>query len=384
MGPLWAHGTSTARGVTRSLQQQRSAKQPSRTTKTASGHTGSRSCPARGGHDGLHGRCSGPTCAHHAQASPRRVRKRALGNPNAIRGVLQYAEKVATSPAALSPMERAEDLFFVIAMVERGVLQLMEPQPGDIQLSALQRGTQQLQHVVHVLINARDLSLRGNLQWHRADFWQNIMNLVTPPSVLIDRGGTPAARTRPTTWCTQLTALDFQNGGEEAPARTRCVSSAALLLCDAADDIRRIIPTLTGTNCRSLQVLCKLWSNGANPSSGDCQLPARRQKTALRTRRLGGGELARQPTRRTSRSTTRIRKDSSRSTASELNLYQDCMEPIADKPLEARGAKGGTSLGLAPGLGYVGQPQAKPKQPWAACRGGAGNTATKAATCDTR
>ncbi|OLP87779.1 Cytosolic carboxypeptidase 4 [Symbiodinium microadriaticum] len=66
------------------------------------------------------------------------------------------------------------------------------------------------------------------------------------------------------------------------------------------------------------------------------------------------------------RSTTRIRKDSSRSTASELNLYQDCMEPIADKPLEARGAKGGTSLGLAPGLGYVGQPQAKPKQPWAA------------------
>ena len=115
-----------------------------------------------------------------------------------------------------------------------------------------------------------------------------------------------------------------------------------------------------------LQVLCKLWSNDANPSSGDCQLPARRQKTALRTRRLGGGELARQPTRRTSRSTTRIRKDSSRSTASELNLYQDCMEPIADKPLEARGAKGGTSLGLAPGLGYVGQPQAKPKQPWAA------------------
>ena len=54
------------------------------------------------------------------------MRKRALGNPNAIREVLQYAEKVATSPAALSPMERVEDLFFVIAMVERGVLQLME------------------------------------------------------------------------------------------------------------------------------------------------------------------------------------------------------------------------------------------------------------------
>ena len=38
--------------------------------------------------------------------------------------------------------------------------------------------------------------------------------------------------------------IGLSHGGVEAPARTRCESSAALLLCDAAEDFRRVMPTL--------------------------------------------------------------------------------------------------------------------------------------------
>ncbi|CAE7572889.1 unnamed protein product [Symbiodinium microadriaticum] len=119
----------------------------------------------------------------------RRSRKRPLGDPNAVAEVILYCRTAANSGGSLTAMDRAEDLFFVIGMVERGALQLLEPLPGDVSLSMLQGATQRLPHAVHMLIGARDQALQGHLQWHRPAFWEEIEQLVTPANSLVERRG---------------------------------------------------------------------------------------------------------------------------------------------------------------------------------------------------
>ena len=132
-----------------------------------------------------------PTAPAAATSSTpeRRSRKRPLGVPNAVAEVIQYCRTAANSRGGLTAMDRAEDLFFVIGMVERGALQLLEPLPGDVSLSMLQGATQRLQHAIHMPIGARDQALQGHLQWHRPAFWEETEQLVTPANSLVERRG---------------------------------------------------------------------------------------------------------------------------------------------------------------------------------------------------
>ena len=164
-------------------------------------------------------------------------------------------------------MERAEDFFFLLAMVERGALQLLEPLPGDVQLSSLQGATQRLQHVVHMLNTARDHAMRGSLHWHRAAFWQEILQLVTPANELIERRG-DAFLNDDETMVHPSDCIGLSHGGEEAPARTRCESSAALLLCDAAEDFRRVMSTLVREQLQLAMHLMSALENRQHGSPG--------------------------------------------------------------------------------------------------------------------
>ena len=200
------------------------------------------------------------------------------------------------------------------------------------------------------------------------------MNFVTPPSVLIDRGGTPAARTR----------------REEAPARTRCVSSAALLLCDAADDIRRIIPTLSGTNCRSLQCYRSYASSGAMtpiPVRGTASY-----RHADRRLRCGPDDLEGESSlvnlrdapqgvpQESGRTAVAPRRPSSTSTRTAWSPSQTSLWKHAVRRGEQAWA---WHLDWAMWDNHK-PSRSSPGQLGSGCRGGAGNTATKAATCDTR
>ena len=83
-------------------------------------------------------------------------------------------------------MDRAEDLLFVISMVERGALQLLGPLPGDVSLSMLQGATQRLQHAIHMLIGARDQALQASTSFLGGD--RAARNSSQHP------GGTPGGR----------------------------------------------------------------------------------------------------------------------------------------------------------------------------------------------
>ena len=64
-----------------------------------------------------------PPATTTSSTPERRSRKRplgTLGDPNAVAEVILYCRTAANSGGSLTAMDRAEDLFFVIGMVERG------------------------------------------------------------------------------------------------------------------------------------------------------------------------------------------------------------------------------------------------------------------------
>ncbi|OLP75616.1 hypothetical protein AK812_SmicGene44558 [Symbiodinium microadriaticum] len=113
-------------------------------------------------------------------------------------------------------MDRAEDLLFVISMVERGALQLLGPLPGTRPYR------------------------------HRQAFWEEIEQLVTPANTLVERRGDAFCEDGLPEVVHPADAIGLSLGGAEAIARTRTESSTALLLCDAAEDFKRILPSLEG------------------------------------------------------------------------------------------------------------------------------------------
>ena len=110
----------------------------------------------------------------------------------------------------------------------------------------LQGATQRLQHAVHMLIGARDQALQGHLQWHRPAFWEEIEQLVTPANSLVERRGDAFCEDGLPEVVHPADTIGLSVGGEEAVARTRTESSTALLLSDAAEDFKRIVPSLEG------------------------------------------------------------------------------------------------------------------------------------------
>ena len=200
----------------------------------------------------------------------------------------------AHSWGKLTAMDRAEDLFFVIGMVERGALQLLEPLPGDISRSMLQGATQRLQQAVHMLIGARDQALQGHLDWHRQAFWQEIEQLVSAANVLVERRGDAFCEDGLPEVVHPADALGLARGGEEAMARTCTESSTALLLCDATEDFKRIVPSLEGEQRRQSQIGGQIAVHDGTQTE-DPQAEARRAaggecEPSGRLHRAAGGE----------------------------------------------------------------------------------------------
>ena len=92
----------------------------------------------------------------------------------------------------------------------------------------------------------RDQALQGHLEWHRQAFWEEIEQLVSPANVLVERRGDAFCEDGLPEVVHPADALGLARGGEEAMARTRTENSTALLLCDATEDFKRIVPSLEG------------------------------------------------------------------------------------------------------------------------------------------
>ena len=140
----------------------------------------------------------------------------------------------------------AEDLFFLIAQLEAGALQLHEPLPGDIDIRSVQNAARQVQHTIHLLCSARDQSLAGGNRWNCPQFWRQIAELIEPAAIIVDRRGDAFADDGGEDLAHPADVAALAREVPEAPARTGQTSSAALLLRDAADDFRSVVPSMVG------------------------------------------------------------------------------------------------------------------------------------------
>ena len=111
------------------------------------------------------------------------------------------------------------------------------------EVDEIQEAVRRLQHCQHLLGSARDQSMRGNTAWNTPRFLGEILDLVQPGAILADKREeafmTDDEGEDPTVH--PADALALAEGAQEAAARTRQESSAALLLHDAAQDFRAVI-----------------------------------------------------------------------------------------------------------------------------------------------
>ena len=108
--------------------------------------------------------------SHGSAAGSRpRGKKRPFTEPNALAEIATYANRAGGRATPLPPHDMVEDLFFLIAELEAGGLQLHEPLPGTVEVDEIQEAVRRLQHCQHLLVSARDQSLRGK---HRVEHTQ--------------------------------------------------------------------------------------------------------------------------------------------------------------------------------------------------------------------
>ncbi|CAE7340697.1 unnamed protein product [Symbiodinium microadriaticum] len=282
-----------------------------------------------------------------------RGRKRPLTEPNALAEIMRYAASAGGEREPLPPNLMAEDLFFLMAELEAGALQLHEPLPGDIDIRTVQDAARRVQHTIHLLCSARDQSLAGGDKWNRPQFWREIAELVEPAVLIIDRRGDAFADDDGADLAHPADVAVLAREVPEAPARTGQTSSAALLLRDAADDFRCIVPSMVGeqqTLAVQLLQAVDYWFQaqfgGAlavhdgtqTDDMGDpLQSHVGENRPPATTGELAGGPAEERPT-------VQQQEDSYNSepfTASKLGLYQECMEPLAASSQPAGGEDAG-------------------------------------------
>ncbi|OLP98312.1 Cryptochrome-2 [Symbiodinium microadriaticum] len=152
------------------------------------------------------------TSSHVSGAGTRkRGRKRPFTEPNALAEIATYANRAGGRHSA--------------------------------EVDEIQEAVRRLQHCQHLLGSARDQSMRGNTAWNTPRFLGEILDLVQPGAILADKREeafmTDDEGEDPTVH--PADALALAEGAQEAAARTRQESSAALLLHDAAQDFRAVI-----------------------------------------------------------------------------------------------------------------------------------------------
>ena len=279
-----------------------------------------------------------------------RGRKRPLTEPNALAEIMRYAASAGGEREPLPPNLMAEDLFFLIAELEAGALQLHEPLPGDIDIRTVQNAARRVQHTIHLLCSARDQSLAGGDKWNRPQFWREIAELVEPAALIIDRRGDAFADDDGVDLAHPADVAALAREVPEAPARTGQTSSAALLLRDAADDFRCIVPSMVGEQqILAVQLLQAVdyWFQaqfgGAlavhdGTQTDDMGDPLQSQVGENRPPATTGAPAE------VERPTVQQQSDSYNSepfTASELGLYEECMEPLAASSQPAGGEDAG-------------------------------------------
>ncbi|CAE7494902.1 unnamed protein product, partial [Symbiodinium microadriaticum] len=192
-------------------------------------------------------------------------------------------------------------------------------------------------------------------RWNRPQFWREIAELIAPAATIADRRGDAFAEDEGEDLAHPADVAALAREVPEAPARTGQTSSAALLLRDAADDFRSIVPSMVGEQqILAVQLLQAVdyWFQaqfgGAlavhdgtqTDNMGETNLEASRgpgnEAQPAASAEPGGPAQGACPTM----SEQGDSYNSEPFTASELGLYQDCMEPLAapSEPAEGDGA----------------------------------------------
>ena len=194
-------------------------------------------------------------------------RKRALTEPNVLVEALSLTSRFSYSGgASLTAEERAQDMAFLIRVLEMGESQLMEPTPPDVGDEAVQEAKRSLLRAQHIAAQLRDRALRGEPWWDLPmDLWEQLRRHTAPAAYIIERRGEafqneeePAKQARkadsepargsndPAPSAHPADVLTLAAGGEEAEARTSTTTTAFLLLLEAVQALRDLTPCLGG------------------------------------------------------------------------------------------------------------------------------------------
>ena len=193
------------------------------------------------------------------------TRKRALTEPNVLVEALSLMSRFAFSGgASLTSEERAWDMAFLIRVLEMGESQLLEPMPAAVGEHDVQQAQRGLQRAREVAAELRDRALRGEPWWDLPiDLWEQLRHNTAPAAYLLERRGEafadePPAHGRAVKPRVQdeargstdpapaplQNAAEGSDGGNNAVVPTPSSTTAFLLLHEAAQAFRGLIPQL--------------------------------------------------------------------------------------------------------------------------------------------
>ena len=196
----------------------------------------------------------------------KKSRKRALTEPNVLVEALSLTSRFSFSGgASLTSEERAWDMAFLIRVLEMGESQLLEPMPAAVGEDDVQQALRGLQSAREIAAELRDRALRGEPWWDLPiDLWEQLRRNTAPAAYLLERRGeafaddpeachrgvrqrlqeAPRGSTDPAPHQPLENTTTADSGGHSAMAPTPTTATAFLLLHEAAQAFRGLVPQL--------------------------------------------------------------------------------------------------------------------------------------------
>ncbi|CAE7528458.1 unnamed protein product, partial [Symbiodinium microadriaticum] len=196
----------------------------------------------------------------------KKSRKRALTEPNVLVEALSLTARFSFSGgASLTSEERAWDMAFLLRVLEMGESQLLEPMPAAVGEHDVQQAQRGLRRAREIAAELRDRAMRGEPWWDLPiDLWEQLRRNTAPAAYLLERRGeafadepptcSHAVRPRlqdaargsadPAPWELSETTTAATRGEENAMVAAPATATAFLLLHEAAQAFRILIPQL--------------------------------------------------------------------------------------------------------------------------------------------